>query len=178
MNFLDQLAARLADASTAAAPGAGTAAMGVAQSPTVEADIEASSARAEHAGDGPDVEAWVSPRQLIDYTYRLAVAAERMTHALTPPVPTGSVAIQSALPDGVPVQVLPPSGGRPRRAVLRNVNGSSASVSLSPDQRADSTGYLLADGAELETNTQGAVWAYISGGTSTVVAWVDHYGAP
>lgn len=161
---------------------AGVTAMGAAQAPTDDELAEDSADSAELFGggdaDGPDVEPTYEPaRPLIDETHAAALIAAVRSVLLGVPVPAGSVSIRNTVAT-TPVMVAPPSGGRARSC--RIVNAGAATAYLSTDRPNDTTqGYPLAAGADLDTATQGAVWAVCASGDSTTVGvWIDHYDTP
>lgn len=163
-------------------PSMGVAAMSAAQTPSDADYAEASAERAEHAGDGPDIEPeYVPARPLIDETHAaLIIGAALRAVLLGSPAPASSVVISVPVPAGTAVQVVPASAGRRRRVQLANPSG--VTVYISPDRREDSSGFALTDaatGQQLDTSTPGAVWAYVAGGGNDgqVDAWVDHYDA-
>lgn len=157
------------------APDSGVAAMGIAQSPTDDELAEDSAERAEHAGDGPDIEPVYEPaRPVTDETHLTLITEVVRSLLLGVPVPAASVALATTLVAATPVQVVPASGDRARTITL----ATSGDVYISPDRRQDETGFLLTSGNPLTTSTQGPVYAYSAAGTPTVSAWVDHYDTP
>lgn len=104
--------------------------------------------------------------------------------ALGVPVPVGSTTFAVSGPtatSGRPVQIVPASGDRPRRVLVRC--GAQA-VELFNDSRegVDATtpaagGYSLPATAVHETTTQGAIFAAASAAWSVSV-WIDNYPAP
>lgn len=102
------------------------------------------------------------------------------------PVPVASTSYAFSAPDatsGIPVQIVPASGDRPRRVVIR-VGASSDPVHLYTDQRQGPDvgtpaggGFIVPAGESHETWTQGTVYA-AAGNVWNVSVWVDHYPAP
>lgn len=152
--------------------------------------LEAASAdRAEDYGNPPEERTpgpITEPSQpWIDNGAQLRYPAGGQTRDLGAPVPGASTAqtaraITSA--PGRPVQVVPPSPGRPRRVNIRNT--TAGTVLLYPENRAgsDSTpnpeGFPLGMGQAVELTTQGAVWAASSTAGWTLGVWVDYDPLP
>lgn len=100
------------------------------------------------------------------------------------PVPVASTTYATTAPAatcGRPVQILPASGDRPRRVVIRC---GAEPVELFTDSRegVDAStpaagGYALPAAATHETTTQGPIYAAAADAWSVSV-WIDHYPAP
>lgn len=184
-SFLDALnTARQADPTVAAADVDDPATN--ANAPDLDKIQNASADRAEHAGDGPDVApVFVPARPVIADTLPEARLPAATARPYTSPVPAASAAY-TGRPDqagnALPVQVVPPAGGRPRYVIIRNTSESVAVTLYTERSGGNGTtpppgGYTLPAGAVLETTTQGPVFA-ASAGAWELAAWVDTYPAP
>lgn len=185
--------ARILDALDPGAPAKAAAITGQ-NAPTVDqlAADSAASAALFGGGDADDppppntVPVYEPERPVVD-DIEVGIVRGLRSYLLGVPVPAASASF-TARPDpngfGVPVQVVPASGGKPRRVTIRNVSGFSVAVQLYTERSGSNGtatppdgGYRLPDGAELVTNTQGPIFA-ASGFDWTLTAWVDTYPEP
>lgn len=141
--------------------------------------------RTEHAGDGPDVSpVTVNPNPSTVDEADPRVPPGAPAKPLGSPVPVASAAFTISAPAGeagVSRVIVPASGDRPRRVVIRV---GSEPVTFSPDRRdsgdvttGDTSGYTVPASTEFETFTQGPIYGAAAGAWSVSV-WVDHYPAP
>lgn len=174
---MSSLAARLLDALDPTAASKAAAVTGQ-QEPTADQLAADSADRAEQFGsgdaDGPALEpVWEGERPLLADTIAELTRTLRST-LLTPPAPDSAVCGQHVIGSVKSVQVLPPSGGRLRMATVRNTGPDV--VYVSPDPRVDTSGFVLAAGADIEVDSASPVYAVCAtGDASTVSTWADYF---
>lgn len=174
---------------TPGAVSAGVGANGAALDPRESVpdpdDItEASADRAEHAGDGDDIEPVYESARALAAEVVAEVVRTAPARLLGVPVPVSTAVLEGTPhPDGAgfPVQVVPASGGRPRTVIIRNISGSSQAVKLYVERAGAAGaaspppgGFTLPDGGELETTTQHPIYAAATAAWSLSI-WIDHY---
>lgn len=185
--FLDALG-------TARATNAGVAAAQVddpttdPNAPDLDEIRSASIERTESAGDGPDVTpVYEGARPLVDDTISDPNLSAGKSRPYGVPIPIGSAAF-TGVPapggTGLPVQVVPASGGRPRHVVIRNTSADAEPVKLYTELSGSGStstpppgGYTLPAGETLLTTTQGAVWV-AAADVWEVSIWIDTYPEP
>lgn len=185
MGFLESIAAAIAQPDAATQGTAAIAQTG--NGPTLDELVEATDERAAMADRAYDPVApvFAAARPVLDDQMPDRMPPGTTSRTLRPPTPAASNAFAVtglAGSPGLPVQVVPASGGRARRVVIRV---GTEPVWIAPDSRsspdsgttADHSGLALPAAAEHVTSTQGPVYVAADAAWSVSV-WVDHYGDP